>query len=206
MRRVLTLAGRSLAGPCADLVEATGLADEVVDPVAADPERLARGGFDVVFAAGSTGDPPRSWGEAIAAFVEGGGGLVACRPATQWFPDWERWTTFLGARLERRADAERFAVDSTITSVVVQVATGRHGHPLVAGFDATLTVTAPLAGYGAVRSATVLASGAGGAVLWCAARGTGRVVVDALAYDAGSLSVRANRVLLQRALRWVGES
>ena len=42
--------------------------------------------------------------------------------------------------------------------------------------------------------------------LHVAQRGAGRIVVDTLAYDAASLTLPANETILQRALRWVGES
>ncbi|MCC6434901.1 MAG: ThuA domain-containing protein [Acidimicrobiales bacterium] len=207
MRRVLTLVSWSAALPFAHLVESMGFASELVDPLDMDCSVLERGGFDAVFVGGHPSlplSPDRSWGEAIRGFVAEGGGLVACRAATEWFEDWPEWPEFLGARLTET----RVLVDLTGRPVLplapVEFASRRH--PVVAGLDAVLDLTDRLPRFGAEPGTDVLAHCGDDAVVWTAVRGDGRLVVDSLAYDAESLSLPANQVILQRALRWVGES
>jgi hypothetical protein len=200
MRRVLIVAAGAAARPFTDLVEATALAGQAVDPLDTPATGLARGGFDIILAAGPA-SPSTMWGEAIIDFVHAGGGLVAGRPATAWFEGWAPWVAFIGARPE--GIGRPAAVEPAVT-VTVSVQARRH--PIVAGLGPVLRLDEAPPRYGPVHDADVVATCDGGPVVWAASRGGGRVVVDALAYDAGSLSLRTNQVILQRALRWVGES
>lgn len=207
MRRVLTLVSWSVALPFANLVEAMGFASELVDPLDVDCTVLERGGFDVVFIGGHPSlplSPDRSWGEAIRGFVADGGGLVGCRAATEWFEDWDEWPEFLGARLTEA----RVLVDLTgrLIHPLAPVEFASRRHPVVAGLDAVLDLTDRLPRFGADQGTDVLGRRGEDAVVWSALRGNGRVVIDALAYDADSLCLPANQTILQRALRWVGEN
>lgn len=207
MRRVLTLVGWSIGLPFADFVERTGLATDLVDPLDVEPGVLERGGYDAVFAAGhpaSSLTPDRSWGDAIYTFVAEGGGLVACRAATEWFSGWDEWNEFLGARLAPGEVALDLTEGAHHHAGHVEFASRRH--PVVAGLEPMLDLTQHLPRYRAADDTDVLAQCGSGTVVWSTRRGAGRIVVDALAYDADSLSLPANRTILQRALRWVGES
>lgn len=207
MRRALTLAAWSVARPFAELVESIGFANELVDPLDVDPQVLERGGYDVILAAGHPGSalsPERSWGEAICSFVAEGGGLVTTRAPVMWFDDWDEWPPFLGARCIGNV----VAVDLTgrVVAPAGPVTFDQRRHPVVAGLEPILDLTDDLPRFDAQADSDVLAWCDDGAVVWSAVRGAGRLVVDALAYDADSLSLPVNQTILQRALRWVGES
>lgn len=206
MRRVLTLVSWSAALPFAHLVEGVGFASELVDPLDMGPTVLERGGFDVVFVGGhpsSSLSPEQPWGEAIRDFVLAGGGFVGCRAATEWFEDWVEWQHFLGVRLVE----SRVLVDLTGRPIdAAPVTFAGRAHPVVAGLETVLDLTDRLPRVGADPGTDVLARSGEDVVVWSAQRGAGRIVVDTLAYDAASLSLPANETILQRALRWVGES
>ncbi len=207
MRRVLTLVGWSVALPFADLVESGGFAAELVDPLDVDASALERGGFDAILAVGHPGlpllSPPQAWGEAICRFVAEGGGLVSCRGALDWFEGWDGWPRFLGARRTE----ERVLVDLTGGLVLPgpPVHFDAHRHPLVAGLHEAHEPDGPLPRCQARPGTQVLARAEDAPAVWTVPHGAGHVVVDLLAYDEDSLSLPANKVVLQRALRWVGE-
>jgi len=206
MRRVLVLAAPVTGAAFADLVEGAGGAPTVADPAVHGPDTLERGGVDVVVAVESSGDgpwPDRRWGEAVIAFVEGGGGLVCCRPAATWFAGWDRWDDLLGIR--HRTGGPDGDTSGRI-DVESPVRFDDRAHPVTAGLAARPPLTVVPAPFDAVAGTAVLAHCAGRAVVWTTGAGTGRIVVDSLAYDADALLLPARRTLLERAVRWVGET
>lgn len=208
MRRVLGLAGPSESPVLAELVEQIGVAHDVLDPQRAPVAVLERGGFDVVLALSSTAvtSPPGAWAGAILRFVAGGGGLVCAAAPLHWFAQRPEWTTVLGAARTTPTGEDGEAEPSVCLDA------GRH--PVVANLDPDRASGAgPLAAarggtarYVAPVHADVIGRCGTHPVVWTASHGGGRLVVDALAYDLSSLSHPINRSILQRAVRWVGES
>ena len=140
-------------------------------------------------------------GEVIGAYVAEGGALLAMHTAVICFDAHPRWRELLGATWDWQTS------DHPPPGDVLVEATGPDAHELVEagerftvrdelyhGLDIDDSVT-PLyrASIGETRAPAV----------WCREVGVGRVVVDVLGHDAGSLRAPPHRRLLERAYRWL---
>lgn len=143
-------------------------------------------------------------GDAIAAFVAAGGGLLALHTAVICFDADPAWRALIGGswRWGRSSHAPVGPVDITVTEA------GR-AHPITAGTDAfTLTdeVYADLDLTDASGARTPLLTGTHEGrtqpVLWTQVAGRGRVVTDLLGHGTPSLDHPEHHTILRRAATW----
>jgi len=148
--------------------------------------------------------PPDGSRETLAAFVAGGGGLVAMHTAAICFDDWPGWGDVVGG-------AWRWGVSSHPPYGPVRARLVAE-HPVTEGLPSAIELDDEVYGDLAIgEGVTVLAvarrhlDDADQPVVWSHRFGTGRVVFDGFGHDSASIRHPHHRRLLEQALAWVLE-
>jgi len=137
--------------------------------------------------------------QALAGFVERGGGLMALHTAMVCFDDWPDWRRLLGAQWVwgRSAHPPFGPIAATPTAVV---------HPISEGaipFALKDEVYGHLDMEPGVEPLMMGDAGAGSwPLVWARSVGQGRVFVDLLGHDRASLEQPTHRELIRHGARW----
>ncbi|MEV4621397.1 ThuA domain-containing protein [Asanoa sp. NPDC049573] len=136
----------------------------------------------------------------VAAFLAGGGGLLAMHSATVAFPGQPAWRALVGAAWEHGRTFHPPHGPSKIKR------TG-HAHPVAGALGDFEVVDERYTDLDLVEGITPLFThdegGASHPLVWAREVGGGRVVYDALGHDTRSYAEPAHAALLRRAAAWL---
>jgi type 1 glutamine amidotransferase len=142
--------------------------------------------------------------DALAGFVEQGGGLLVSHAAVISFDGRERWRELCGGTW----DWDRSWHPPAGPTRVAPTDAGRRDELTVGlePFEVVDEVYRDLELHGDVEPLLVAEDAAGRApVLWRRRRGRGRMVTDLLGHDVAALRHPAHRLVLARCLRWLAD-